>query len=72
MKKIMRVYVPDQKTGVEKSITEPDEIAKILSKPKADLDLDYDVGQNFKMGTSKELIGQTVIVGDLEMVIPEH
>lgn len=72
MKQIVRVYVKDQKTGREKGEMDPDKIVAALSKPTEDLELDYDIGNNVKMGTSRELIGEKVKVGDMEIEIPEH
>jgi hypothetical protein len=72
MKTIVRVYVNDPKTGKEKGVMEPEEIMKVLSKPKTAVELDYDEGQNVRMGNSADLIGETVRVGEFELEIPVH
>lgn len=72
MKTIVRVYVNDPKTGKEKGVMEPEEIMKVLSKPKTAVELDYDEGQNVRMGNSADLIGETVKVGEFELEIPVH
>ena len=51
---------------------EPEEIMKVLSKPKTAVELDYDEGQNVRMGNSADLIGETVRVGEFELEIPVH
>ena len=46
---------------------------KILSAPTEDIDLDYHDERGFaKIATSRDLIGQTVIIGDSELEIPNH
>jgi len=72
MKTIVRVYVKDPKTGAEKGVMEPEEIMKVLSKTKEAVELDYDEGQNVRMGNSADLIGETVRVGEYELEIPVH
>lgn len=72
MKTIVRVYVNDPKTGKEKGVMEPEEIMKVLSKPKGPIELDYDEGQNVRMSNSVDLIGETVKVGEFELEIPVH
>lgn len=62
----------DPKTGREKGEMDPDKIVAALSKPDEDMELDYNIGHNVKMGTSKELIGQTVRVGEMELEVPPH
>lgn len=71
MTTILRIYqVVD---GKEVCIREPKEIVKILSKPKEEIDLDFEQGGRVKMGSSADFIGQTVQVGEaLELEIPEH
>lgn len=73
-KKIVRLHLIDKVTNKEFSVTDSDKIIRILSKPVEDIELDYDVGENVKMGTSRELIGERVQIGDegFEMEIPEH
>ena len=51
---------------------DPEQIVKILSKPTDDIDLDFNEGNNVKMGSSRELIGESVLVGEMDIVIPEH
>lgn len=72
MKTIVRVYVIDPKTGKEKGVMEPEVIIKILNKIKTAVELDYDEGQNVRMGNSTDLIGETVKVGEFELEIPVH
>jgi len=72
MKEIVRLYVYDSKLKREVGINDPDEIVKRLIKPTEDIELDYDVGRNVRMGTSRELIGETVRVGEIEFEIPKH
>jgi hypothetical protein len=72
MKKIVRVYVIDPKSKREKGVMEPEEIMKVLSKPTESIELDYDEGQNVRMGNSSELIGETVKIGEFELEIPVH
>lgn len=72
MKNIVRVYVLDPKTKREKSIMEPDQVIKVLSSLTEDTEIDYDTGKNVRMGTTKELIGETVKVGEFEILIPKH
>lgn len=71
MKKILRLYpIVD---GQETCVREAKEIAKILSNPKEELDLDFEHGGRVKMGSSRDFIGETVQIGeDLELEIPEH
>ena len=72
MKKIVRVYVIDPKTKRERGVMEPEAIMKVLSKPTGPVELDYDEGQNVRMGNSSELIGETVKIGEFELEIPVH
>lgn len=72
MKQIVRLHVYDPKLKREVGIMDPEEIAKRLNKPTEDIELDYDEGNNVRMGTSRELIGETVKVGEVEMEIPDH
>jgi hypothetical protein len=69
MKEIVRLHVFDPKLKREVGIMEPDEIVKRLSKPTEDIELDYDEGHNVRMGTSRELIGETVRVGGVGLEI---
>lgn len=71
MTTILRIY--QEVDGKEVCIREPKEIVKILSKPKQEIDLDFEQGGRVKMGSSSDFIGQTVKIGeDLELEIPEH
>lgn len=74
MKTIVRVYLKDPKTGREMGEMEPDKIVAALAKPTEDIELDYDdgSGRNVKMGTSRELVGEKVRVGEMEIEIPAH
>lgn len=66
MKTIIRAYVP-KKGGGEECIKDPEKIMKALSKPTAQIDVDWanDSG-HVKMGTSTDFIGETVQVGQEE------
>jgi hypothetical protein len=45
----------------------------LLSKPQEDIDLDYhDSRGHAKVATSRDLIGETVQVGEVEIEIPVH
>ena len=70
MTEILRIY-PIVK-GQETCIKDPKEMIKILSKPKVDIDLDFEYGGRVKMGSSRDFIGQTVKVGDHELEIQVH
>lgn len=74
MKEIVRIYVKDPKTGRERGEMDPEKIVAALSKPTEDIELDYAYcsGRNVRMGTSKELVGEKVKVGDMEIEIPAH
>jgi hypothetical protein len=48
-------------------------MVKLLSDPQEEIDLDYhDARGHAKAATSKDLIGQTVKIGEEEVEIPEH
>lgn len=70
MKEILRLYV--EVKGQDVCIKDPKEMIKILSKPKVDIDLDFEYDGRAKMGSSRDFIGQTVKVGDHELEIPAH
>lgn len=72
MKKIVRLHMFDPKLKREVGITDQFKILKELSNPTEDIELDYSNGNGAVMGTSKELIGETVMVGDAELKIPQH
>lgn len=69
MKKIIRIYEGPK----EVCIKDPEQIVKKLSKPAEDYQLDYFENERTIMGTSRELIGETVAIGDtFEIAIPQH
>lgn len=71
MKEIVRIY--RYPNGKETCIQEPAAMVELLSNPPEDLDLDYhDARGHAKIATSRDLIGQTVKVRDIEIEIPEH
>jgi hypothetical protein len=71
MKEIVRLYL--YPNGKETCIKEPQEMVRLLSDPQEEIDLDYHDARGFaKVATSKDLIGQTVRVGEVEIEIPEH
>ena len=71
MKTILRLYI--QEDGKEVCERDPAKIANMLKEPAQDYDLDYSNARGHVfMGTSSELIGETVQVGDEEFEIPEH
>lgn len=71
MVRIIRLYPIVE--GQETCVREPQEIVRILSNPGEDIDLDYERAGRVKMGSSREFIGHTVLIGDdLELEIPEH
>ena len=72
MKKIERLHVYDPKLKRELGINDQGEILDRLNNPTEDIELDYLEGGGAKMGTSRELIGETVKVGDVELEIPQH
>lgn len=71
MKEIVRLYV--YTAGKETCINDPAKMVKLLSDPLEEIDLDYhDARGHAKAATSKDLIGETVKVGDEEIEIPNH
>jgi hypothetical protein len=71
MKTIVRLYL--QEGGKEVCVKEEREMIKILANPTEDIDLDYHDARGFaKIATSRDLIGQTVKIGDSELEIPNH
>lgn len=71
MKEIVRIY--RYLNGKETCIQEPAAMVELLSNPPEDLDLDYhDARGHAKIATSRDLIGQTAKVRDIEIEIPEH
>lgn len=70
MKSIIRVYqIVD---GKEQCTQDPDQILKIVSSAKEDIDLDWIQGKQCKISSSRELIGETVKIGDTQIEIHEH
>ena len=71
MKEIVRLYL--YADGKEKCIKDPAEMVKLLSDPREEIDLDYHDARGFaKVATSKDLIGETVKVGEVEINIINH
>ena len=71
MKKIVRLYFYHD--GKETCVKDPLEMARLLSDPQADIDLDYhDHRGHAKAASSRDLIGETVTVGEVEIEIPVH
>jgi hypothetical protein len=69
MKQIIRIYEGPK----EVCIKDPEQIVKKLSKPVENFQLDYFENKRTFMGTSRELIGETVLIGEtFEIVIPQH
>ncbi len=71
MKKVIRIYEVNPKTHKEESISEPEKIIAAISKPTGTVDLDYFENGSVKMGTSDDLAGETVLVGEIEIEIPK-
>jgi hypothetical protein len=71
MKEIIRIYIyPD---GKETCVKDPEEMVKLLTNPSEELDLDYnDSRGHAKAGTSRDLIGETVKVGESTIEINNH
>ena len=71
MKEIVRLYIVLE--GKDVCIKDPAEMITLLSKPQEDIDLDYhDSRGHAKVATSRDLIGETVRVGEVEVEIPVH
>jgi hypothetical protein len=71
MIEVVRVYA--QVEGKEVCIKEADEIVRMLTNPVHELDLDYhDARGHAKAGSSQDLVGQIVKVGELQILINEH
>lgn len=71
MKQIVRLYL--YADGKETCIKDPQEMIRLLSDPKEEIDLDYHDARGFaKVATSKDLIGETVQVGEVEITIINH
>jgi hypothetical protein len=67
MRKILRVYIgPD-------CIKEPGEVVNRILNLTESLDIDYaEKSGRVKMGTTSELAGEKVMIGDQEFVVPVH
>jgi len=71
MKEIVRLYFYTD--GKETCVKDPLEMARLLSDPQADIDLDYhDHRGHAKAASSRDLIGETVKVGEIEIEIINH
>jgi hypothetical protein len=71
MNEIVRLYFYTD--GKETCVKDPHEMVRLLSDPQEEIDLDYhDARGHAKAATSKDLIGQTVKIGEEEVQIPEH
>lgn len=71
MKTIVRLYVIEG--GKEVCVKDERLMTRILANLTEEIDLDYhDVRGHAKMATSRDLIGQTVKIGDSELEIPNH
>jgi len=71
MKQIVRLYLYTD--GKETCIKDPQEMIRLLSDPQEEIDLDYHDARGFaKVATSKDLIGETVQVGEVEITIINH
>jgi hypothetical protein len=71
MNEIVRLYL--EQNGKEICIKDPAEMARLLSSVTEEIDLDYhDPRGHAKAGSSRDLIGKTVKIGDHELEIPQH
>jgi hypothetical protein len=71
MKTIVRVYT--YPNGKEVCHSEVNKIIELLSKPAEELDLDYlKENGHAKIGTSRDLMGEEVKIGDTTLTIPQH
>ena len=71
MNEIVRLYL--EQNGTETCIKDPAEMIRLLSSATDDIDLDYhDQRGHDKAGSSRDLIGKTVKIGDHELEIPQH
>ena len=71
MNEIVRLYFYEN--GKEVCVKEPEQMLNLLATATDEIDLDYhDRRGHAKAGSSRDLIGQTVKVGGMELVIPAH
>jgi hypothetical protein len=71
MKKIVRLYFYHD--GKETCVKDPLEMVRLLSDPREEIDLDYhDHRGHAKAASSRDLIGETVKVGEIEIEIINH
>jgi hypothetical protein len=71
MNEIVRLYLYEN--GKEVCVKEPEQMLNLLATATDEIDLDYhDHRGHAKAASSRDLIGQTVKVGGLELVIPAH
>jgi hypothetical protein len=73
MKNVLRAYTINPKSGIEECTREPEQIVKILSNIVKAVDLDWaNERGHVIMGTSADLIGETVKIGEYEIPIGKH
>jgi hypothetical protein len=71
MNEIVRLYFYEN--GKETCVKDPKEMLNLLATVTEEIDLDYhDHRGHAKAASSRDLIGQTVRVGEQELVIPNH
>jgi hypothetical protein len=71
MNEIVRLYLYEN--GREVCVKEPEQMFNLLANATEEIDLDYhDHRGHAKAASSRDLIGKTVKIGDLELEIPEH
>ena len=71
MKSVVRIYV--QENGKENCIKEPKRIIDALTNPKEEIDLDYLMENGHaKIGTSRDIMGEEVLVHGVKVKVPEH
>ena len=71
MNEIVRLYLYEN--GREVCVKEPEQMFNLLANATEEIDLDYhDHRGHAKAASSRDLIGKTVKIGDLELEIPNH
>ena len=71
MNEIVRLYLYEN--GREVCVKEPEQMFNLLANATEEIDLDYhDHRGHAKAASSRDLIGKTVKIGDLELEIPKH
>ena len=71
MNEIVRLYLYEN--GREVCVKDPEQMFNLLAKAADEIDLDYhDKHGHAKAAGSRDLIGKTVKIGDLELEIPKH